>query len=70
MISEKMEHVLKSLEQSNSSEGLGVAEILRDIGSNGNDDEEIDMSSDEFLLSCAEEIAAYATEVINAFLKK
>lgn len=65
MISEKMETVLKALENSCTTEATAVAECLRGIATNQNDDDDIPYDSDAFLLACAEEIREWALMVIQ-----
>ena len=68
-ISPKIEAELKRMEQSGTAEGAAVAECLRGIAANQNDEDDIPYESDEFLKQCANEIREWVERVIcNALL--
>lgn len=66
-LSEKMAETLQELLDSGTTEGRAVAECLREIASNEHDDPDLDMSSDDFLVICAQEIRDWANVVVKAF---
>jgi hypothetical protein len=64
-MSPKMKKILKTLNESSQSEAIAIADCLSTIAENDQDDEEVRMGSDEFLLGCAEELRDWASYVVK-----
>lgn len=60
MISEKLEALLLQLEESGDSQKLAVADCLRTIASNGDE-----QATDKFIACCANELGQAAMELRN-----
>src|SRR5262245_62372850 len=58
----KMERLLKEFENSCTTEGNAIADCLRTISGNGGE-----MGTTPHLLSCANELRAWATRVLEAY---